>query len=373
MRRQGRSESNTAEISSHSIPAVRPKTRPNSCSIPGYTHVSTLLSPGGQSLLGRPASDLWVSTGLAIGSQTPQHRASSQATSSAGRFEGSPSSEKRERHISQPRLRTERSLPRPVTRFALCQALPPSRQILHRRAQNLLQLRRINQRQPLPAIDVHLPVHCPCMPRDLGLLNRLPRLLSTAHKLCPNDILVTRSPYDKETAFRDLFVREEDNSKDQEVLAVISPFGQLDQGTANIVLQDGVTWVASRKANGSFEFSLRTHSAHIATVRWSRRSSRAGYHFNFCVVDPGVKSWPIQGTLTLEALDVYGTYSRALETAAPTLPVRSVSLAQALPKALERNKEVKSVSAVSEEHKRLMTVTAIWVSLCEVRPPIGAL
>lgn len=97
-------------------------------------------------------------------------------------------------------------------------------------------------------------------------------------------------------------------------------------------------------------------------MRWVKRhaiSPTLSHQFSFCTMDPLVRKHPFLGSLRPDSLDVFETYTPTYSRLQGTRPASYAgdgSLPSSAPK---------QTADISDDHKRLMTVTAIWVSFCE--------
>lgn len=156
-------------------------------------------------------------------------------------------------------------------------------------------------------------------------------------ELGQNDVLVVRSddygPHTPASSLRpgsrnDADADAADRIEDRDVLAVINSLSsQGGNGCAEIVLEDGSTWLASSMANGSFEFTHIDSRGCTKTARWARRrpapwmtgTAPAGSPtpqppppepwWTFSVMDPESKRHPVMGSLTPDSVELYDTYN----------------------------------------------------------------
>lgn len=246
--------------------------------------------------------------------------------------------------------------------------------IKHLRPRLYLQLQKLSQdgRHYLPAIDV-LSLAPPKDPRRLvtSALRRCVGKLKT-HGNClrfdKRDILLTRMSCDdaysdsapEHPGIERVLSRFEDLTE-RKVVAVL-------RANNKIVTQDGRTWTASRRPNGSFEFAcagerggddkavarwVPSRSARLSTgsrtpttsVRSAAEWSEA--EFNFSLIDPGSRRHAVLATLNPSNLDIKDTYQ---QPASPT-------------SGSEDSSEKAGVRVVDENTRTLILATAVWLDL----------
>jgi hypothetical protein len=328
----------------------QPAARPVSQLLPGMSYISSFL-PSPKSLWERPSSDYFIKNYLPTRFQDVQEEESdpsSLRTSVDGDAfplyidqdnEPEPSCDTT---CSSSQCSTTR---RSKTRFHFARPVPGSH-TRHKKSQPriLLQLRRERHGRPLPSIEV-VPA------RDVA-----------GSRLNSEDILVMRSDYDKLASWYGKEKTGDDISKEKEILAVMTPRGAAEDGSAEIVMEDGSIWCASRRPNGGYEFCHITDQGSPAVVRWVKRqpvSPIASPQFSFCTMDPLVRKHPFLGSLKPNSLDVFETYTSSysrLHGPRPASYAGDGSLPSSAPK---------QTTDVPDDQKRLMTVTAIWVGFCE--------
>ncbi|RDA92382.1 hypothetical protein CP533_4724, partial [Ophiocordyceps camponoti-saundersi (nom. inval.)] len=268
------------------------------------------------------------------------------------------------RSASVRRPRRQRA-PRKSTRYAL--ALPPSqlrhkqRRLVQIRPRLLLQLQEVGDRRAMPSFDV-VP-SCPLTGNIFSplLARRFPRIFRARPQLSQDQVLVVRSDHTGPPSVSGI--------NDRDVLAVISA---ANHGCADISLDDGSTWAASPKANGSFEFTTVDDQDRLVTARWVRRWSAPtskrgssftgsstppplGLRWTFSLIDPSTRRHPVMGSLTPDAVDVYDSFHTLSASSGLYPPSRAFTDDAA---AGER-----TTVMVTREQKNLMLATATWISL----------
>jgi hypothetical protein len=328
--------------------------RPASQLIPGMSYVSSFL-PSPRSFWERPTSDCFFKNYLpARFHDVKEENEELQSDTS------SPRTSADVEHIPlyiEPDTETEpgcdttcnssecSKTKRGKTRFHFARPVPGSLN-RHKRTQPriLLQLRRERHGRPLPSIEV------------------VPAPDIAGSKLNSDSLLVTRSDHDKSASWYGMEKGAEDYSKDRDVLAAITPCGPHGDGSAEIAMEDGTVWAASRRPNGGYEFCHTTEQGTLMVVRWVKRhpvSPTASQQFSFCTMDPLLRKHPFLGSLKPHELDVFETY-----TSSNSRPYSSRPASYAGDGSLP-GLSVKQRVLVADDEKRLMTVTGIWVSICE--------
>ncbi|KAK0384758.1 hypothetical protein NLU13_7236 [Sarocladium strictum] len=336
---------------SHSDMGSTPVDRPVSQLLPGMSYLASFL-PSPKSFWGRPSSDYFVKNYLPTRFQEVKEEASdrsSHRTSIDG--DAFPLYIDKENEV-EPNCDTTTcsssqcsKTKRPKTRFHFARPVPGSLR-RHKRSQPrlLLQLRREHDGRPLPSIEV-VPA------RDVA-----------GFKLSSEDIIIMRSDHDRLDSWYGSERKAEEITREKEILAVMTPRGSAEDGSAEIVLDDGTIWQACRRPMGGYEFCHMNHHGNPTVVRWVKRqpaSPAASHQFSFCTMDPLVRKHPFLGSLKQTGLDVFETYTQSYTRLQGTRPASYAgdgSLPSSAPK---------QTANVPDHQKRLMTVTAIWVSFCE--------
>lgn len=304
--------------------------------------------------------------------------------------------------ISIRRTKRKRA-PRKSTRFALAHPAPQlrtkQRMLVQLRPRLLLQLQEVGDRRAIPAFDVipsSLVAGTIIIPR---LAKRFPRMVGARPELGQNDVLVVRSDdYGPSTpGSTPVTDNGGDSLDDRDVVAVISALPQQSSSCAEIVLEDGATWVASLMANGSYEFTHIDDQGRTTTARWVRRSlastrnsavsvgpshtptssQPAEYKWTFSFIDPSSRRHPIMGSLTSDSVEIYDTYNSLSPSSRRYPPSRSFvsdvngghrePVSPAAPR-----KEERATHAVTQGQKKVMIATATWISLHQQGWPASA-
>lgn len=237
----------------------------------------------------------------------------------------------------------------------------------HLRPRLYLQLQRLSDdgRHYQPAIDV-LSLAPPKDPKRL-MSHALRKCMSKfkSHGGClhfdKRDILLTGVSDDdsdsdsspERPGIERVLSRYED-LMDRKVIAVL-------RTNNKIVTQDGRTWMASRRSNGSFEFTSVDDRGETSVARWvsprsarlsmgsrTLSSTRSGMEwseaaFNFSLIDPSSRRHPVLATLSPSVLEIKDTYH--------------------LPTSMEFPAEKPSVRVVNSNTRMLITATAVYVAL----------
>lgn len=332
-------------------------TRPISQLLPGISYVSSLL-PSAKSLWDRPSSDFFVKNYLPTRFQdvqdTSQSGPSSARTSQdSGALplydepEAEPESE------TGPEVKCDSTCnfsqcsraKRAKTRFHFARPAPGTH-TKQKKSQPrlLLQLRREHHGRSLPSVEV------------------VPATDIAGSKLNTGDLLIMRSDHDKSASWLGLERSASEIPGEQDVLAVVAPRGAAGDGNAEIAMEDGTVWFASRRPNGTYEFCHTTDHGNPNAVRWVKRplsSPTATQQFNFCTMDPLVRKHPFLGSLKSSGLDIFETYTPSFSRLRDSRPASYAGDGSHPPTI------AKPTATVSEEHRRLMAVTSVWVSFCE--------
>ncbi|PHH82073.1 hypothetical protein CDD82_7068 [Ophiocordyceps australis] len=277
--------------------------------------------------------------------------------------------------------------PRRVTSFAIAHPAPQlrtkQRRLVQIRPRLLLQLQLVGDKRAIPAFDI--------VPSSLVGSIIIPRLakrmFGAKSELGPNDALIVRSDDYEPSTPGSQRTETSESIEDRDVLAVITPLlpqQENSESCAEIVLEDGSSWLASLINNGSFEFNYVDDEGFVSTARWVRRAAASVRYssssfsretqptesrWTFSIIDPSSKRHPIMGSLTSESVQVYETYT-ALSTSSgkcpPCRPMGPIAEAYAVgdtssassPRVGERTR-----LSVTRSQKRLMLATATWISL----------
>lgn len=292
------------------------------------------------------------------------------------------------------RRKKHRRMPRKSTRYALAQPAPQSRtkqrHLVQIRPRLLLQLQEIGDRRAIPAFDLvpsHIVAGTLIIPK---LAKRFPRIFHANAELGQNDVLLVRSDDYGSTPTRLSELLSDDRHvahHDKEVCAVISALPKGCGNLAELVMEDGSSWLASAMANGSYEFTRADGDGETTTARWARRSNMSTRNslgslepssaktslqdslqdsrWTFSIIDPSCRRHPIMGSLTAETLEVYDTYTTLSTSSGRFPPSRSLG-----PEAgIHHNtpggftSESRQTIQVSHGQKALMMATASWIRL----------
>ncbi|KAG5917793.1 hypothetical protein E4U42_007109 [Claviceps africana] len=298
--------------------------------------------------------------------------------------------------LSPRRTKRRRRLPRKSTRYAVAQPAPQlrtkQRHLFQIRPRVLLQLQEIGDRRAIPAFDLvpsHLVVGTLILPK---LVKRFPRIFHANSQLGQNDVLLVRSDDygSAPTGFSTLLSSDGRGAHhDKDVCAVISALPTGCGELAEIVMDDGSSWVASVMANGSYEFTSVDQDGETTTARWVRRSitgarnsflsteqssAKAGLQdsaqdprWTFSMIDPSSRRHPIMGSLTPEILEVYEDYT-TLSTSSGRFPPSRFSSPdvtgsgrQSYPAGVAADS--RGTIQVRHEQKALIIATASWIRL----------
>ncbi len=317
---------------------------------------------------------------------------------------------RRQRQRRPPRMSTTYLFAQPAPKPRAAKQLP-----IHIRPKLVLQLQQLSaDRRPRPSVDV--------FPSSLIAGNviaprfskRFPRLFGVKGELGLHDtILVKSEDYDTNSLDADSD-GDEDSLERRELVAVLSPLRREDR--AEIVLDDGSVWVATPLPSGSFDFVHVDEHGNATTARWVRRSivkapsavtvpdsaSGAGanpvgaaapaaaaadspeHKYTFSVISPQSRRHPIMATLTASTLEILHTYttvsqssgryppSKPIGRSLPSSPLTSPGAAPGPMNystdsdnddGLASPPKQRTVYPVDDALKKLIMVTAIWLSL----------
>jgi hypothetical protein len=295
------------------------------------------------------------------------------------------------------RVRRRRRSLRTSTRFAFAHPAPAlrnkQRRLVQIRPRLLLQLQQVGDKRAIPAYDV-VPSGLLAGSLIIPLLaKKCPRVFRAKPELDQSDVLIVRSDDYGSAQSEESHGTQgrEDNLDHRDVLAVISTLPP-DDDHADIVLEDGSVWVTSRMMNGSYEFTRTDAQGTVTTARWVKRASPlppissteeaaeilSERKWTFSIINPETRRHPILGSLTPTSLDIYDTYS-TMSTASghfpPTRPIDSDAAlsgdsAPSSPRITTTAERM--MVAVTEEEKKVMVATAIWIGLRQDGWPASA-
>ncbi|KAL2040843.1 hypothetical protein N7G274_006301 [Stereocaulon virgatum] len=218
--------------------------------------------------------------------------------------------------------------PRSKTTFRLAHPPPVSihRQHLHIRPKVLLQLQRVSKTvRPKPVLEV-----LPSVVFAPRLARRFPRTFKSKAGLGADDLVIVSSEnYDTtEAETRDpdeLF--QDTRWEEREIIgAICQPSKDKTgcRGKAEICLNNGAAWTASKLANGSYEFVSVDEHGLQTVARWvlklpkqrvpsaqnrSRSPSLEERRFNFSVLNPQSRRHAVIATVDRHSIDVSDRYS----------------------------------------------------------------
>ena len=276
---------------------------------------------------------------------------------------------------------------RSSTTFQLAHPAPTLTQkqrLIHIRPRLLLQLQRLRpDTRPEPAIDV-LP-SAAVIPR---LAQKFPRMFRGKAVLGMNDVLLVRSeeyesPEGSATEGAD---SDGESIANRDMMAVICQMPKDaggSQGKAEIVLSNGSVWLAAPLPNGLYEFSHVDDNGNKTTARWVKRSTRRSsadfsasapgacpLKYTFSIIDPNSRRHPIMGTLTQTTLDIPDFYTSVSSSAKIYPPASHIRPLFGEHDSMDDEPPPeRSTHAVTEDVKRLVQVTGIWVALREGLSP----
>ncbi|KAI9151970.1 hypothetical protein HJFPF1_09188 [Paramyrothecium foliicola] len=298
---------------------------------------------------------------------------------------------------SSTRVKRRKRTTRTFTRFAFAHPAPAlrnkQRRLVQIRPRLLLQLQQVGDKRAIPAFDV-VPSSLLAGSLLIPLLaRRFPRVFRKKPDLGQSDVLIVRSDDYGGTLPQD-HQRSHDSGDrldHRDVLAVISTLPQNDD-QADIVLEDGSVWAANCMINGSYEFTRADAQGNVTTARWVRRNLpsppvvpeegnlplESDRKWTFSIINPDTRRHPILGSLTPASLEIYDTYSPMSTSVSRFPPTRSVDLDAAFsgessptsPR-ITMSEERKTIS-VTEEERKVMMATAIWISLRQDGWPASA-
>ena len=259
--------------------------------------------------------------------------------------------------------------------------LTQKQKLLQIRPKLLLQLQRLSTDcRPKPALDV-LPSTV-VVPR---LTKKFPRMFKGKAELGCHDVMVVKSEeYDAvDDGVSMGSDSDEDSLANRDLIAVICQARKDSGGSygkAEIVLNDGSTWLATPLPNGLYEFVTMDERGNKTTARWVRRSTKARstdaaepatvnteLKFTFSILDPNTRRHPILASLTQSKLDIPDYYTSVSSSAGkhpPTSP-RAFPGEPEQPFVEGEPSSERTTHAVDESMKTLIRITSVWVALRE--------
>ena len=243
-----------------------------------------------------------------------------------------------------------------------------------------------------PATRIAGPVVAPRLAR------RFPGIFGVKRHLGYDDIVLVRRD-DSDLSSDGTESEGEESLENRNLLAVYSPLKHSDE--AEIVLDDGLVWVAKPLANGSYDFVHTDAEGNTTTARWARRHTPAVTptsvstdpstpstppppRYTFSIINPSTRRHPVMATLTPSSLAVQDTYTSVSASHSRHPPItrigRSQSVTSSVPTTPSTTDDCESDSGIgissdpdpSTERtvyvidpptKMLIAVTALWVAL----------
>jgi hypothetical protein len=285
-----------------------------------------------------------------------------------------------------------RKTSRRSTRYAMAQPPPQrltkQRTLVQIRPKVLLQMQKIGDRRPTPAFDV---VPSSIISGTLsipGLTTRLPRFMGKKRPhLGEDDLLILRSEdYGDEDC--DNVESDHLDVNGRELVAVVSPLPEFGDDRSEIIMEDGTVWTTDRISAGVYEFTSVDALGKEIKARWAKRSligpkakatqggadgtplpspSLPEYKWTFSIIDPTTRRHPILGVIVGNELEIYDTYN-TLSTSSgrfpPTKPFHLSTIGVEPPSpSLVFGGEERLTELVPQRYKKLMVVTASWITL----------
>ncbi|KAK4219855.1 hypothetical protein QBC37DRAFT_72620 [Rhypophila decipiens] len=245
------------------------------------------------------------------------------------------------------------------------------------------------------------------------LAKRFPGIFGVKRQLGYDDLVLVRRDDDDSTS--DGTESEEESLDKKNLVAVYSPLKHSD--AAEIVLDNGAVWLASRRPNGSYDFVHEDDQGNQTTVRWAHRSGTSipprvqtspdtiastndvpQTRYTFSIINPLYRRHPVLASLTQSSLDIQDTYtsitsfsgytrvkpaSRTVSmtstvqpfpnlTSSPTTPATEPTSLHWSSDPESENEGIsplvepeskRMVNTVDDSTKLLISVTALWVAL----------
>lgn len=271
------------------------------------------------------------------------------------------------------------------TAFRLCHP-PPLRvhkQRLHIRPRVLLQLQKVSKAsRPTPIFEV-----LPSVVFAPRLARHFPRTFKGKAGLGVDDLVVVSSEdYEaQELHTHDVDDLFDDKWDKREIIAAIcqpskndSPYGQ---GETEICLNQGPSWTASQRKNGTYEFSSTDDFGNRTVARWVPRQPKSDRtasisstseekKFNFSILNPNSRRHAVIATLdhqTIEVSDQYSHPSTSLSSQASSTATTSSSSVSEELKTLSTGSSLatRDPIEVDDALRTLITITGIWVAFRE--------
>lgn len=280
------------------------------------------------------------------------------------------------------KTRSVSSKTRTKTAFRLCHPPPVHihKQRLHIRPKVLLQLQRVSKAsRPTPVFEV-----LPSVVFAPRLARHFPRAVKGKAGLGVDDLVIVSSEdYEaQELQSHDIDDLFEDKWDKREIIAAICQLGKDEyphgQGETEICLNNGPSWIASQRRNGTYEFASTNDNGNRTVARWVPKlpkSDRSGSisstseekKFNFSILNPNSRRHAVIATLDRQTIEVSDQY---------THPSTSISSEASSTATTPASEEIKTPSIgssfatrdpieVDDALRTLITVTGIWVAFRE--------
>ena len=281
-----------------------------------------------------------------------------------------------------PKTRSVSSRTRTKTAFRLCHPPPVHihKQRLHIRPKVLLQLQRVSKAsRPTPIFEV-----LPSVVFAPRLARHFPRAVKGKAGLGVDDLVIVSSEdYEaQELQSHDVDDLFEDKWDKREIIAAICQLGKDEypygQGETEICLNQGPSWIASQRRNGTYEFASTNENGNRTVARWvpkQARSDRTGSissnseekKFNFSILNPNSRRHAVIATLDRQTIEVSDQYTH------PSTSISSEASSTATTPASEEiktpfpgsNLATRDPIEVDDALRTFITVTGIWVAFRE--------
>ena len=281
-----------------------------------------------------------------------------------------------------PKTRSVSSRTRTKTAFRICHPPPVHihKQRLHIRPKVLLQLQRVSKAsRPTPIFDV-----LPSVVFAPRLARHFPRAVKGKAGLGVDDLVVVSSEdYEaQELQSHDVDDLFEDKWDKREIIAAICQLGKdeypFGQGETEICLNQGPSWIASQRRNGTYEFASINDNGNRTVARWvpkQPKSDRTGSissaseekKFNFSILNPNSRRHAVIATLdrqTIEVSDQYTHPSTSISSEASSTTTTPASEEIKIPLS-GSNSGTRDPIVVDDALRTLITITGIWVAFRE--------
>lgn len=308
------------------------------------------------------------------------------------------SSRRHRKRQREPRKSTHYALAQPASRLRSKQ-----RMLVQFRPRLLLQLQEYQHRRTVPVYDVVPSTHVAGSLVIPMIRKQFPRLFPSNPDLGPNDLLIVQSEDLHSYATGTTDSGNDGKVLDQrDVVGIITTTANDRFTTAKIIFHDGSAWSISSKNSNAYEITKLDGSSKPITARWvakplsSRRNSSSDVasttssvapsaaatitperKWTFSIMDPAARRHPIMGILTSGSLEIYDHYTTLSSSSSRYPPTRPFATDVASLEPLHDSSAQAAVApsrltlAVSEENKRLMLATAVWVNLRQADWPMS--